>query len=429
MANPYVGPRPFEPEDRNRFFGRDGEASEVVSLVIAHRVLLLYAQSGAGKSSLINAGIIPRLKEEEDFQVLPSARVRGLVPEDIPHQGISNLYAFNTLLSWAGPEFDPRRLAEQSLAGFLAEAEPYSFGLPVNQSGGSIDAGTGVYTAGGGPCGGTDTVRATDEAGNTSDATVTVVDSGSMADSPWTGSGTGTTTAVSDGSRAPAEFRYDAPVPFSGTWEFKATAASTGTHSLDWVYSGFHSFFRVTAHLDAFVDDGTTVMTTNLVDAGPQNCCISPSNGFLFSGTETFIVQPGDVYGFRISGSHFDSASQLSGRLTVIPPLAIDPGGEGLAAVANHIFSASGGAPPYSFGRSANNSGAPIDASTGVHTAGTTSGVSDAGAIAALAMVAVDDPVSCQDISGRGLSVGDGDPGTGVFSLPTEKFFAPSRGG
>ncbi len=136
-------------------------------------------------------------------------------------------------------------------------------------------------------------------------------------DSPWTGSGSGTTTVVSDGSSAPAEFTYDNPGPFSGSWEFKTTAASAGTHELDWVYSGFHSFFQVTARLDAFVDDGTTVNTINLVNAGPENCCTSPSNGFLFSGTETFIVQPGDVYGFKMSGSHFDSNPQLSGRLTV----------------------------------------------------------------------------------------------------------------
>ena len=123
LGNPYVGPRPFEPEDRARFFGRDREASEIVSLVIAHRVVLLYAESGAGKSSLINAGIVPRLVEEEGFEVLPSARVRGLIPEGIQHQDIANVYVFNTLLSWAGDEADPPQLARSSLADYLREAE------------------------------------------------------------------------------------------------------------------------------------------------------------------------------------------------------------------------------------------------------------------------------------------------------------------
>jgi hypothetical protein len=120
--NPYVGPRPFERQDRDLFFGRDGEASEVLSLVIAHRMLLLYAQSGAGKTSLINAGLIPLL-EEEGFEILPLARVQGLIPKDIQPEAIPNLYAFNVLMSWAEEEADPKRLAQMSFADFLKERE------------------------------------------------------------------------------------------------------------------------------------------------------------------------------------------------------------------------------------------------------------------------------------------------------------------
>jgi hypothetical protein len=120
--NPYVGPRPFERQDRALFFGRDREASEVLSLVIAHRVLLLYAQSGAGKTSLINAGLIPLL-EEEGFEVLPVARVRGLIPKDIEPEKIPNLYVFNTLMSWVEDEAGPKELIQISLAGFLKERE------------------------------------------------------------------------------------------------------------------------------------------------------------------------------------------------------------------------------------------------------------------------------------------------------------------
>jgi tetratricopeptide (TPR) repeat protein len=120
--NPYVGPRPFERWDRDLFFGRDREANEVLSLVIAHRALLLYAQSGAGKTSLLNAKLIPLL-EKEGFEILPVARVRGLIPEDIQPKDIPNLYVFNTLMSWTEKEADPRRLAQMSLADFLKERE------------------------------------------------------------------------------------------------------------------------------------------------------------------------------------------------------------------------------------------------------------------------------------------------------------------
>ena len=66
-AQPYVGPRPFERNDLDQamFFGRDYEADELVSLVFAHQVVLFYAQSGAGKTSLLNAGLIPLLEKEE----------------------------------------------------------------------------------------------------------------------------------------------------------------------------------------------------------------------------------------------------------------------------------------------------------------------------------------------------------------------------
>ena len=61
--SPFVGPRPFEKEDSDRFFGRTRETEELLSLIIAHRAVLVYSQSGAGKSSLLRAGVIKRLEE------------------------------------------------------------------------------------------------------------------------------------------------------------------------------------------------------------------------------------------------------------------------------------------------------------------------------------------------------------------------------
>lgn len=78
----YVGPRPFEQEDKFIFFGRDREARDLLSIVIAHNLVLVYAQSGAGKTSLLNAGLIPLL-EENQFEVFPVARVKGTILENI----------------------------------------------------------------------------------------------------------------------------------------------------------------------------------------------------------------------------------------------------------------------------------------------------------------------------------------------------------
>lgn len=74
--NPYVGPRTFRKEERHLFFGREREARDLLSLVIAERLVLFCAPSGSGKSSLINTCLIPSL-EEKGFEVLPVGRVIG----------------------------------------------------------------------------------------------------------------------------------------------------------------------------------------------------------------------------------------------------------------------------------------------------------------------------------------------------------------
>jgi hypothetical protein len=94
--SPFVGPRPFEKEDSDRFFGRTRETEELLSLIIAHRAVLVYAQSGAGKSSLLRAGVINRL-EEQQYQVLRSARVHGLLPNDVPPESVQNIFVYHAL--------------------------------------------------------------------------------------------------------------------------------------------------------------------------------------------------------------------------------------------------------------------------------------------------------------------------------------------
>jgi WD domain, G-beta repeat len=113
---PYVGPRPFgrSEEDRARFFGRDRETAEIVSLILSHQVLVVYAQSGAGKTSLFEAQVAPAL-ETKGFQVLPLARVRAGMPDEVKAESIGNLYVFAALLSVAAGE-DPRPSAESLAA-------------------------------------------------------------------------------------------------------------------------------------------------------------------------------------------------------------------------------------------------------------------------------------------------------------------------
>jgi conflict system STAND superfamily ATPase len=111
------------------FFGRKQEASDLLSLTVAHGEVLVYAQSGAGKTSLLNARLIPLL-EEEGFEVFPLARVRGIIPKELKLEEIANLYIFNTLLGWAERALDPRELAQLTLARFLKRADNEREALP-----------------------------------------------------------------------------------------------------------------------------------------------------------------------------------------------------------------------------------------------------------------------------------------------------------
>lgn len=78
--NPWPGLRAFGENDRDYFFGRDREAAELFGLVQRSPVVVLYGQSGLGKTSLLQAGLFPRLKTLDFFPV----RVRFDHGDDAP---------------------------------------------------------------------------------------------------------------------------------------------------------------------------------------------------------------------------------------------------------------------------------------------------------------------------------------------------------
>ena len=115
INNPYVGPRMFLKEEAHLFFGREREARDLISLVVSSQLVLFYAQSGAGKSSLINTRLIPRL-EEKGYEVLRVGRLSG----DVPSGGeVNNIYIFNLIHSLIPQEIDLDLLKKMSLAEFL----------------------------------------------------------------------------------------------------------------------------------------------------------------------------------------------------------------------------------------------------------------------------------------------------------------------
>ncbi len=72
QPNPYVGPRAYQTGEQ--LYGRNRELADLRNLLIAERVVLLYSPSGAGKSSLIQAALIPELQRRR-FRVPGVLRV------------------------------------------------------------------------------------------------------------------------------------------------------------------------------------------------------------------------------------------------------------------------------------------------------------------------------------------------------------------
>lgn len=62
LDRPYKGAKSYGPQDAELFFGREQEARQCCDLILASRVSLLYAASGAGKTSLLNARVLPDLE-------------------------------------------------------------------------------------------------------------------------------------------------------------------------------------------------------------------------------------------------------------------------------------------------------------------------------------------------------------------------------
>lgn len=67
--NPWPGLTPFTENLSAFFFGRDQEAAELFRLVRRETLTLLFGQSGLGKSSLLQAGLAPRLRQADFIPV------------------------------------------------------------------------------------------------------------------------------------------------------------------------------------------------------------------------------------------------------------------------------------------------------------------------------------------------------------------------
>jgi hypothetical protein len=110
-SEPYPGQSSFELEDAAVFFGRSAEADALRERILAARITVLHATSGAGKTSLLNARIIPSLEADGWFAV----RIK---PGDNPIQAVKH-----TVIQYL---FPPPEAEAAALLRLLTALEPSS---------------------------------------------------------------------------------------------------------------------------------------------------------------------------------------------------------------------------------------------------------------------------------------------------------------
>lgn len=89
--SPYKGLQSFNENDRDLFYGRDRAIEELLKRVNDNPLLVVAGVSGTGKSSVIKAGVLPRLREE-GYEILPVMRPGGRPMEALEKsmQGTAN---------------------------------------------------------------------------------------------------------------------------------------------------------------------------------------------------------------------------------------------------------------------------------------------------------------------------------------------------
>src|SRR5689334_22260731 len=96
--SPWLGLRSLSEGTQRYFFGRTVELQDLFERVVHKPLTVLFGQSGLGKTSLIQAGLVPRLREEAFLPVV----IRIRYDEIAPLIGRQMIEALATTLSSTG---------------------------------------------------------------------------------------------------------------------------------------------------------------------------------------------------------------------------------------------------------------------------------------------------------------------------------------
>jgi formylglycine-generating enzyme required for sulfatase activity len=118
LESPYPGLRPFHKREWPIFFGREPMIDAVLDRLAATRLVVVHGSSGCGKSSLIKAGVLPRLEQEHSRYGVPW-RTAEMRPGGSPLWNLATAIArlYEKLDDDAEPPLDTTRTVRRLLNG------------------------------------------------------------------------------------------------------------------------------------------------------------------------------------------------------------------------------------------------------------------------------------------------------------------------
>lgn len=117
-GSPYPGLRPFRRADQDRFFGRGTESKALAEFWQDNQVVLATGPVGCGKTSLLQAGVLPILIQN-GAHVLPPGRVSYGATFPAAALPRHNPYTLALLRSWS-PGEAPTRLVDLTVRDFIS---------------------------------------------------------------------------------------------------------------------------------------------------------------------------------------------------------------------------------------------------------------------------------------------------------------------
>ena len=111
-SNPFPGPQPYRAADRPYFSGRKDLSQRLLNRILADPCVTLFGPSGSGKSSLMQASVIPLLMEQHGFRAV---LIDGWLADEAPLERLVRAMFAQLELGDPPEGMSPRELLDEAL--------------------------------------------------------------------------------------------------------------------------------------------------------------------------------------------------------------------------------------------------------------------------------------------------------------------------